>query len=150
MADVVVAGLPAPRHQVAIHALSRRGLLPAPQSRFRAVRNTHDAAFLLKAASSSLLSLCRAIRRLSGEVLAQHGDWREVIGLVRELAPALWQRLADRERQRFLRHLRPYWDIHRHRLADTMSPVLQDLQRNGQLHVQAARILAMSLASRSA
>ena len=28
----------------------------------------------------------------------------------------MWQRLPAREKRRFLRHVRPYWDVHRHRL----------------------------------
>lgn len=44
-------------------------------------------------------------------------NWRDVIAAIRPITPKLWLNLPDKERRRFLRHLQPYWDVHRHRVA---------------------------------
>jgi uncharacterized NAD(P)/FAD-binding protein YdhS len=75
------------------------------------------------------------------------GDWREVINHLRNLAPQLWQRMPTRERQRFLRHLRPYWDIHRHRLPRQTLAEIEKLRDERKLSVQAGRILSLERAA---
>src|SRR5690606_24638592 len=41
----------------------------------------------------------------------------------------------------FLRHLRPYWDVHRHRLPPSTAARLRELRQAGRLHVHAGRIV---------
>jgi uncharacterized NAD(P)/FAD-binding protein YdhS len=139
MADVVMT-LAENAKVTRIHALSRHGLVPPRQTAFRPDAFKGDGSALLLAASSSLRSLLRAVRSLATEVEAAGGDWREAITFVRNLAPRIWQRLPDRDRARFLRHLRPYWDIHRHRLPPQTVTRLNDLRERGHLTVEAARI----------
>jgi len=146
MADIVLAGVPGERRRVTIHAVSRHGLLPLPQTPLSASvpeRHQPDLGPLLRAASSSLSRLSRAVRSLSQEAVEAGGDWQAVITTVREIAPALWQRLPAEERDRFNRHLRTYWDVHRHRLPRDLGNALQELRRDGQLHVHAGRILGL-------
>jgi uncharacterized NAD(P)/FAD-binding protein YdhS len=86
-------------------------------------------------------SLLRAARALAADIQQRQGDWREAIACVRAVAPALWQRLPQRERRRFLRHLHSYWDVHRHRLPQRSWAALQQLRHSGELVVHAGRIL---------
>lgn len=156
MADTVLAGSgagagvaaevdqPLPRN-VTFHAISRRGLVPPSQTAFRHVGCDDDGVALLRAASSSARRLLRAVRELTDEVQRRGGDWREAITCVRNFAPAIWQRLPDLERQRFLRHARPYWDVHRHRLPSETLERLHDLRRADKLHVHAGRISKFEL-----
>jgi uncharacterized NAD(P)/FAD-binding protein YdhS len=51
------------------------------------------------------------------------------------------------ERQRFLCHLQPYWDVHRHRAAPFIAKRVAQLLHSGQLQVQAARLEAVEAAS---
>jgi uncharacterized NAD(P)/FAD-binding protein YdhS len=146
MADVAVAGLA--ERKVVMHALSRHGLLPTPQAPFRHTQLEHDPEPLLSAASSSLRCLYRAVRTLSADIESHNGDWREAITYLRELAPRLWQRLAVNERRRFLRHVRCYWDVHRHRLPEATWTELRNLQRDGRLRLHAARILRLEPAGK--
>jgi uncharacterized NAD(P)/FAD-binding protein YdhS len=132
--------LAAPGH-VTIHAISRRGLVPPSQTAFRHAGCDDNGVALLRAASLSARRLVRAVRELTEEVERRGGDWREAITCVRNFAPAIWQRLSTRERQRFLRHARPYWDVHRHRLPQDTLAKLHDLRRADKLHVHAGRIL---------
>lgn len=146
MADKVLSGSAATRDRVTFHAISRRGLVPPSQTAFRHAGCDEQGVTLLRAASASARQLVRAVRQLSDEVQHRGGDWREAITCVRNLAPALWQRLSTQERRRFLRHARPYWDVHRHRLPQETLAKLQALQRSNKLHVHAGRIVKFELA----
>jgi len=150
MADAVVAGADLTAGQVTFHAISRHGLLPPSQTafRFRPARCEGDSGLLLRAASSSARQLMRAVRELAQGLERQGGDWREAVTFVRNLAPALWQRLSLRERRRFLRHARTYWDIHRHRLPQPTLAVLDELRQRDKLHVHAGRIVGFEPAER--
>jgi uncharacterized NAD(P)/FAD-binding protein YdhS len=146
MADAVIAGSEAAKDKVTFHAISRHGMVPPSQTAFRHAGCHSDDAALLRAASFSARRLLRAVRELTQEVQQRGGDWREAVTCVRNLAPALWQRLPNRERQRFLRHARPYWDVHRHRLPTQTLAKLAQLQEQQKLHVHAGRILGFELA----
>ncbi len=144
MADAVMAGSAAANNKVTFHVISRHGLVPPSQTAFRHAGCEDDGAPLLRAASFSARRLLHAVRELTDDVQRRGGDWREAITCVRNLAPALWQRLPTRERRRFLRHVRPYWDIHRHRLPQQTLAILHQLRQNDQFHVHAGRILSFT------
>ncbi len=142
MADVVVAGAEAAGGDVTIHAISRHGLVPPSQTAFRdAHAGQHGDLF--RAASRSARQLLHTVRNLAEDVERRGGDWREAITLVRNVAPELWDRMPARERQRFLRHARSLWDIHRHRLSDLTAATLRQLSRAQKLHVHAGRVAAL-------
>jgi uncharacterized NAD(P)/FAD-binding protein YdhS len=145
MADTVIGGTEAAQDKVVFHAISRHGLVPPSQTAFRHAGCEGDSSALLRAASFSARCLVRAVRELTEDVQRRGGDWREAVTCVRNLAPALWQRLPTRERRRFLRHVRPYWDIHRHRLPQQTLAKLEHLRRQDNLHVHAGRILGFEL-----
>lgn len=130
-----------------ILALSRRGLLPQAQTDFDRTTLPADAAATLRASGSSLRDLVRVVRALSGQVAGMGGDWREVINAVRKLAPELWAGLSAEDRHRFLRHMRPIWDIHRHRLPPVAAGELQRLQVAGRLTVAAGAIESANIVS---
>lgn len=148
MADVVLAGMRTASGSAVVHAISRRGLLPPPQSAFEASHTEGDGRALLRAAALSARHLVRAVRTLAADIEQRHGDWREAIAFVRTLAPALWQRLSQRERGRFLRHAHCHWDIHRHRLPPQSWQALQALRRSGNLAVHAGRIVSLESVGR--
>jgi len=146
MADTVIAGSEAANDGVTFHAISRHGMIPPSQTAFRhAAGCDGDDATLLRAASFSARRLLHTVRELTDDVQRRGGDWREAITRVRNLAPSLWQRLPTRERKRFLRHARPYWDVHRHRLPQQTLAKLDQLQRDEKLHVHAGRLLNFEL-----
>ncbi len=149
MADVALAGNQAAKGGAMIHAISRHGLTPASQTSVHHGREygLHDGV-LLRAAAVSLARLVRGVRALVADIQLVGGDWREAIASVRALAPALWQRLSARERQRFLRHVRCHWEVHRHRLPERTASALDTLRRQGTLQVHAGRLLRLTPAGR--
>ena len=66
---------------------------------------------------SKHVSLLAAAIRISCEMAEESGTpWQAVINGLRPSLPDIWQALPTDEQARFLRHLRPLWDSHRHRL----------------------------------
>jgi uncharacterized NAD(P)/FAD-binding protein YdhS len=132
----VVASLMERNHAGSIVALSRRGLLPRahPAAQHAPERCAPDALF--SGALSLRLARFRAMVRTGSR-------WETVMQTLRPLNKALWQSLDPSQQQRFLRHLRPWWDVHRHRVAPEMSRVVGDAIATGQLSVFAGRVAAM-------
>ncbi len=128
-----------------ILALSRHGRLPQPQTAFDRATLLPDAVATLRGSSGSLRKLVRVVHSLSRQLNGVGGDWREVINVVRSIAPELWGGLSDTDRRRFLRHVRPIWDVHRHRLPPAAAQELQRLQSAGGLTVQAGSLESATL-----
>jgi uncharacterized NAD(P)/FAD-binding protein YdhS len=142
-ADVINRASHEPPSTPTVHAISRHGLVPPRQTAFRPDAFKGDGEALLLAASRSLRELTVAVRLLAQEAERCGGDWREAVTFVRNTAPTIWRRMPERERMRFLRHLRAQWDVHRHRLPPQMSQRVDSLKGSGRLHIHAGRIQRM-------
>jgi uncharacterized NAD(P)/FAD-binding protein YdhS len=139
MADVLYSLSRVAAHTPRLVTISRRGLVSLPQATFHAAAVRGDGELLL-ASAASIRQVLRASRTLARDVMALGGDWREVVTFIRSLAPAIWQRLPDSERRRFLRHLQSHWDVHRHRLPPQMAAHIDELRQTGKLAINAGRI----------
>jgi uncharacterized NAD(P)/FAD-binding protein YdhS len=142
-ADIVNAISNDPGNTPTQHLLSRHGLVPPRQTAFRPDAFKGDGNALRLVAATSLRKLTSTVRLLAREAEAQGGDWREAVTFVRNMAPTIWQRLSERDRRRFLGHLRAHWDVHRHRLPPETTARFATLQERERLHVHAGRIEQM-------
>jgi len=61
---------------------------------------------------------------------------------LRPITQGIWLAASEAERRRFLRHLRPWWDVHRHRIAPTVASTVGRLHGEGRLTFAAGRIFA--------
>ena len=121
-------------------AVSRRGLLPQAH-RVSAKPPPHiDRPATIDEWPGTALGMLRGLRREVRERAGEGVDWREVVTSVRHDTPALWQRLDADERRRFLRHLRPYWETHRHRSSPETALAIEELVEAGRLEIVAGRI----------
>jgi uncharacterized NAD(P)/FAD-binding protein YdhS len=69
------------------------------------------------------------------------GDtWRRVFTELRGIAPSLWRGWTVAEKKRFLRHIRPFWDAHRHRLAPRVHARIERAIETGKLVIVKGRI----------
>ncbi|MDZ8227587.1 MAG: FAD/NAD(P)-binding protein [Nostoc sp. ChiVER01] len=135
MVDMVLS-LSDRQHRGKIYAVSRRGLFPLKHQAAQPY-----ACFLTP--ENSPKSVRDWLRRLRAEVeiaAAQGYDWRAVIDSLRPMIQKIWQKLPTEEQQRFLRHLTPYWDVHRHRIAPEVANVVTQMLDSGQLTISAGRI----------
>jgi uncharacterized NAD(P)/FAD-binding protein YdhS len=119
-----------------IIAMSRGGLLPA---RHAPVTPWPTPNFTL-AEQNSLPLLFSRVRDEVFAAAEQGVNWRAVIDSLRPITAQLWQRLPPAERRRFLRHVRRYWDVHRHRMAPPHADLIDSMQQDGSLQVLAGRI----------
>jgi uncharacterized NAD(P)/FAD-binding protein YdhS len=133
MVDVALS-LVSRGHRAPLLALSRHGLLPL----------SHEARPSPPVEAPPLLALAPRVRlwlRAFREGRVGGGSWRARVDALRPWSSALWGRLDEAERRRFLRHLRPYWDVVRHRMAPAVADAVGALARDGRLQVIAGRVL---------
>lgn len=116
-----------------VTVLSRRGLVPLAH-----VSHPKPAMEIdIGALPTRLSQLLHAFRRES-----RHGDdWRRLMDGLRPQTQALWSRLPDAERRRFLRHALPWWNIHRHRVAPDVFLRFDGMIQSGQISVRAGYLL---------
>lgn len=138
MIDAVLSlrrhGFPGP-----IVAVSRRGLLPQVHAP-TAAWPLPDISF---GEARGLPALAKRIRAEIRAAEAAGRDWRCVIDALRPLVDFFWRSLPEPERARFLRHLRPFWDSHRHRMAPPVAAAIAREVAAGRLSIRAGRIEAI-------
>jgi uncharacterized NAD(P)/FAD-binding protein YdhS len=139
MIDTVVSLLDR-GHRGPIYALSRRGHLPRVHLATRGGALPAPWVFDEPPRATSLVSLLRRVRAACREAEAQGRGWRVVIDGLRPHTQRLWQELPLAERARFLRHLRPWWDAHRHRTAPQIMERIDQARDSGQLRLLTGRI----------
>jgi uncharacterized NAD(P)/FAD-binding protein YdhS len=125
-------------HRGPITAISPRGLMPH-------AHRTVPPAPLDEArlpVGARLSQTMRWLRTWIDRLEAEDGDWRGAIDALRPHTQRLWQALPLVEKRRFLRHARPWWDQHRHRVAPSAADKLAAARRDGQFRIVAARVVA--------
>jgi uncharacterized NAD(P)/FAD-binding protein YdhS len=123
-------------HEGPLHAISRHGLLPKSH-----VPGGSWPAFLHPGMTP--LQALRAIRANVAQAESLSIPWQRVIDAVRPVVASLWHSWGLGQRSQFLRHLRTIWDVHRHRMADRISGLVNDLLWNGVLTITAGRVLTV-------
>jgi uncharacterized NAD(P)/FAD-binding protein YdhS len=116
-------------HRGIIHVLSRRGLVPHAHAR-------HHGTPTLPDLPDDPLTISGVLKALRAEVMGG-AAWRSVMDGLRPRTQALWQRLSEVERARFLRHALAWWNIHRHRVAPPVFEQFDALRREGHVRVHA-------------
>jgi uncharacterized NAD(P)/FAD-binding protein YdhS len=128
-------------HTGRITAVSRRGFLPLPH---RDV-SPYPAFLAPQSLPSTISALMRTVRSEVATAAANGVDWRAVLDSMRPLTQALWRGLSTAERRRFLRHARPYWELHRHRVAQPVAAEMEQMLHSGRLAVVAGRLQNVEL-----
>jgi uncharacterized NAD(P)/FAD-binding protein YdhS len=123
-------------------AISRRGQVPRSHA-----APTPAPAIAIPTLPTKLSEALRTLRRVIADAEQQGGSWHHVMDAIRPLNSAYWQSLPHEARRRFLRHLRPWWDVHRHRLAPKAASRLEALKAQGQLAIRRARLARFALNS---
>lgn len=127
-----------------MYSLSRRGLLPqAHRTQTDAPAVPASVGERLRQGPATIRNYLHVVRECVDELARNGTDWRDVVGALRPITPALWQAMAPRERSRFLRHLQPYWDTHRHRMAPSAATAVQAMVDEDQLTAAAGRLLRL-------
>ncbi len=139
-----VASLRARKHRGPITAISRHGLLPRAHGPKSATYTLPDSLRARLKTSATVTTACREIRAEIARIETMGCSWRDVIDGLRPLTNDLWQIWSRQEKLRFIRHARPFWEVHRHRLAPSIAKMLEET--TGQLDVVSGRISAITAA----
>ena len=132
MIDVLIS-LMEHGHKGPIVALSRRGLVPHHHPPAPIPTPDADMSDLFTG------SLSQRTARFRAKLRAGLG-WPGLMQLLRPHNNELWHGLDLDQRRRFLRHLRPWWDIHRHRVAPHIGEQIDAARASGQLSIVSGRI----------
>lgn len=139
--DVVTALLQR-KHSGTIHLLSRRGLLPLPHRTQRgSAKVPQDFVQRMLDAQPKTLTYMKLLRHQLNRCQGLALDWRDLVAALRPVTAELWQRLPVVEKRRFLRHVQPYWDAHRHRVAPDSYAVFGAALARGQIQLRAGHLV---------
>jgi uncharacterized NAD(P)/FAD-binding protein YdhS len=123
-------------HVGPLMVLSRRGYYPL----------SHAAAPVypsdwLDAAGPRLLDIFKAVRAEERRAKEKGVTWHSVVNAMRTKTGSIWQGFTMEDKRQFLRHARPFWEIHRHRLPASSVQVLHHLEEEGKLERFAGRLV---------
>ncbi|HEY0218889.1 MAG TPA: hydroxyacylglutathione hydrolase, partial [Afipia sp.] len=137
MADTV-ASLDRLGHRGNTLAISRRGL----RSRPHASDIIDVYGDFLQPPSRTALELLSRVRKTIRAAEQDGQPWQTVIDQVRCQGQEIWRALPHEQRVRLLRHLRPFWDTHRFRIAPQVHDVLERRIAEGTLTLRASSVRA--------
>lgn len=114
--------------------LSRHGRFPLPYAELSAGEPANlPSRWDTRGSVRELVSMIRSeSRRL--------GSSQPVFEAMRPNIQSMWRHFSLGERRRFLRHVRPIWDIHRHRIPAGHADILSQLQNADRLHILSGRL----------
>ncbi|HEX8382172.1 MAG TPA: FAD/NAD(P)-binding protein [Sphingomonas sp.] len=121
-----------------ILALSRRGLAP-----HRHQDGLPHCAPVLERPAGPLSGVVAHLRRRAADA-----GWRTAVDELRPMTHIMWGAATEAERARFLRHARPYWDIHRHRLAPSVADRIDALLGDGRLRFAGGKPVGVTVHDR--
>lgn len=118
--------------------VSRHGRTPLP----------HEAPVHIQSPLfSSLAELkslpLRELVRLCVAEARSQGSSQAIIHALRPHLQEIWQALSHADKKRFLRHVRPIWEVHRHRIPRPHYDLLQSLKEQNRLAVMAGHLLSI-------
>ena len=126
-----VLGLRDNGHAGPIVMVSRRGLLPHEHRVF-------DSPPPAAPEAANVRDLIKALRLEARRPSSTRG-WRVAIDALRAQTNARWTSLELDDQRRFVRHVLPYWNVHRHRAAPQVAKAVTELIAAGTLRMVTGR-----------
>ncbi|MBP2232213.1 putative NAD(P)/FAD-binding protein YdhS [Azospirillum agricola] len=128
-------------HRGPITAVSRRGLLPHRHQEAQPYKSFLHPDVL----PSTVLDVLIALKGDARRAEAAGFDWRAAFDALRPHHHRIWAHLPMEERRRFLRHARPFWEVHRHRMAPEVADRIDAARADGRLRILAGRLRDIAL-----
>lgn len=139
-------------HRGPITAISRHGLRPRPQRppgppaeggmRPRLARIEGALPAFVRDAATPLTTraLARALRRRIDEDRRAGEDWYRAFDDLRDVVWQVWPLLAPAQKVRFLRWLRPWYDMHRFRSPPQNEAIVAEAEQRGLVRFEAGHL----------
>lgn len=137
----VVAALGLAGHIGRITTISRRGL----RSRGHPPSVQEPFGDFLSSPVETASGLVKRVRAAIRAAATEGLTWHAVIDRVRGQGEALWRGLPVAERRRIARHLRPFWDVHRFRVAPQVEAASENAIASGRMDVLAGSVAGVSV-----
>jgi uncharacterized NAD(P)/FAD-binding protein YdhS len=119
-------------------AVSRHGLLPQNHLSYgEPIDSAPDGR--------DALATFRSVRKTIAQCQRSGADWRAVVDGMRPLSQAIWQGWSLREKQRFLRHVKPFWETSRRRNPPQPHRIISNMEASGTLRRQVGHIRSAQL-----
>jgi uncharacterized NAD(P)/FAD-binding protein YdhS len=119
----------------------------SPHGRWPMTYNIHDQPFanmelLLSEISSSarLLTLFSQLNIALKKHLRKGSSAGSFVASIRPFTASLWQQLSITDKLAFMRHLKHYWSVSRHRMPEEAAHKIEQFQNEGRLKVIKGRI----------
>ncbi len=119
------------KHEGKINILSRHGFLPKAHKQFKPLPVQHNI--------DNFSTVLKALTYFKSQ-LKENTNWRALIDSIRPITQTIWQNWPHKEKERFIKHLRAYWDIHRHRIAPEIMQIIKASIASNQTTVSAGCI----------
>lgn len=145
-------------HRGAITAISRHGLRPRPQRAAAAAADSGmepllariegDVPAFIREAGTPLTprALARALRRRIDEDRRAGEDWYRAFDDLRDVVWQVWPPLAPEEKARFLRWLRPWYDVHRFRSPPQNEALVAEAEERGLVRFETGHLVSAEAA----
>jgi len=138
--DAVLA-LAEREHRGAVHVVSRHGRWPL----VHADPQPTTLAPMAMSGGGSVLAILRGLRAQAQRHEAAGESWQVGFDQIRSHINPIWRQWSERERRRFLRHARPLWEIHRHRMPPEAAAIIEHLSQRGQLSTHRGRVIELKV-----
>ena len=135
MVDTVLC-LQQQQYRGQITALSSHGLIPAAHQG----SPPYEISDLDCRTVSTALDILRIVNRHLKEARRQGIGWQAVVDAVRPFTQELWLHLPASEKKKFMQHLRPIWNIARHRMPAECAGIIHNLLSEKRLSIVAGRV----------
>jgi uncharacterized NAD(P)/FAD-binding protein YdhS len=135
----IVLGLIVRKFRGKVTMLSRRGVFPLPHDL------THQAISITVPENYSPRKMLLWVRYLMRKNPAV--PWSVIIDGLRPYTQKIWLQWIVSDKQYFLKKIRPYWEIARHRIPSASSERLNNMMEKGQLVLKKGTIEEASVSS---
>lgn len=109
-------------HKGKIYAISRNGYLPLEHVVPQAVELKQQDVLSSCETPIRFLQYLRQQTKLYTEI-----HWSNIIDAMRPFTNLIWQRWTIEQRKYFIRRIRPFWEIHRHRIPPYSMQIVREM-----------------------
>lgn len=126
-------------HKGKVYCLSRNGYLPMQHTTML------DTLVTVPDDIKDIRQLAAVVRSKITEAAGKNIDWQNVLDALRPRTSRLWRNLDTVSKRYFLKRLKPYWEIHRHRMPLASANALNDMMATGQLKLISGNVVSAAL-----
>lgn len=127
-------------HQGEILTFSRNGLLPLEHVMPQTFYLGEDEVMMNCKTPLSFLKYLRKKVKENEEI-----HWSNILDAFRPFTNKVWKNWSTEDKSYFIRTIRPYWEIHRHRIPTYSKSIIEKLKSTNQLHQFAGKLESVDL-----